>query len=282
MFRVYRCDFQKADPFNLQVGITGDSLNEVSIVQPNLFLFAPSDVSLSTEITLGSSNYRMVNGRNIPLRSAFDFTTTATAFVEVTIGKPQDSIGTFMIDMDRSNLVAVEYIVNSVGSETTVEQAAVSGQPSRRFRSRPRRGVLFDSLPPVATDGESDSDDTARYISKYTTIPGDLKATELKVYLGANIPPNSFIRVFAKTLDSSKVSKELNDTPYQLMTLDSSGEFYAGGQFKNSTNPYDFREASYSLVPSNPFNVFLVKVCLYSNDKTRVPVVRNLRVVAVQ
>jgi hypothetical protein len=127
-----------------------------------------------------------------------------------------------------------------------------------------------------------EGDDTARYITKYSTIPGDLKGTELKVFLSANIPPNSFIRVFAKTIDSSKVNRELGDTGYQLMTLDSTGEFFAGGQFKNSTNPYDFREASYTLVPSNPFNVFLVKVCMYSNDKTRVPVVKNLRVVAVQ
>lgn len=282
MFSLYRCNFQRADPFNLQVGITGDGINEVSIVQPNIFMFAPSDISISNEITLGSSTYRMVNGRSIPLKNSFDFDTTATAFVEFTIGKTDESIGTFMIDMDRSNLIAVEYIVNSVGSETTVEQAAVSGQPSRNPKNRPRRGVSHSTAVAQQDVSSVEGDDTARYITKYSTIPGDLKGTELKVFLSANIPPNSFIRVFAKTIDSSKVNRELGDTGYQLMTLDSTGEFFAGGQFKNSTNPYDFREASYTLVPSNPFNVFLVKVCMYSNDKTRVPVVKNLRVVAVQ
>ena len=65
------------------------------------------------------------------------------------------------------------------------------------------------------------------------------------------------------------------------MTMDSSSEFYVGGNMTYSANSQDFKEASYTLVPSDEFNTFLVKICMYSTSNTRVPVIKNLRIVAV-
>jgi hypothetical protein len=283
MFSLYRCQFStNVTTFNLQVGITGDSFTNSTVVQPNLFLMAPSDISMRTNLALGFRTYDCVNGRNIALKQSYDFTTISnTTQFTFTLGKADGSVNTFMLDLDRSNLVAVEYIVNSQGSETSGELMSVSGKYGRRKKNRPRRKVTYVSSPSTDDSIGTDYDDTARYISKYTTIPGESKATELKVYLDANIPPNSFIRVFAKTMDSTKLSKDIDSIPYQQMTVEQSGEFYVGGKFSNSTNQYDFKEASYTLSPSNPFNVLLVKVCLYTSDKTSIPVVKNLRTVAI-
>lgn len=283
MFKLWRCSFTtNVTTFSLQVGITGDSLNDVTVVQPNLFLLTPSDVNVSSKVTLGPKTYDCINGRNIPLKELHNFTTQSNnTQMTFTLGKTEDSINTFMLDMDRSNLVAVEYIINSQGSETSGELMAVSGKYGRRKRNRPRRNVNYVSSTSTQDSTGNDFDDTARYISKYTTISGASTATELRVFLDVNIPSNSFIRVFAKTLDSSKLSKDIDSTPYQQMTIEESGDFYVGGRFTNSTSQYDFKEASFRLTPTNPFNIFLIKICLYTSNKTNIPVVKNLRTVAI-
>jgi hypothetical protein len=70
------------------------------------------------------------------------------------------------------------------------------------------------------------------------------------------------------------------------MVIDSTSEFYVGGQFTYSVNPQDFREISFSILPdaNEKFNTFSAKICMYSDsgNEIKVPIIKNLRVVAIE
>ena len=70
------------------------------------------------------------------------------------------------------------------------------------------------------------------------------------------------------------------------MVIDSDSEFYIGGQFTYSLNPQDFREISFSILPdaNEKFNTFSAKISMYSNigNEIKVPIIKNLRVVAIE
>jgi len=256
MFKLYRCQFSTSTTNRTVVlDFVHDGTDIVAgVVQPNLFSFTPGNISLSTSLVLGATTYQVTNGRNVFLGSELNINSGQTVEMNVSASNTSNGMNTFMIDMDRTNIVAVEYIINSSEASTTVEQAPVSGR----------------------------NDDTARYISRYVTIPSGLSAKELKVYIDANYPSGTFIRVYAKTFNSIQSSSEVDLYPYKRMAIEPTSEFYTGGKFTNSVNPHDFREASYSVVPSEPFNTFLVKICLYTEDKAKTPVVKNLRIVAIE
>jgi hypothetical protein len=127
-------------------------------------------------------------------------------------------------------------------------------------------------------------DDTARYISKIVRIPGGKTATELVVILDAYIPSGSFVRVYAKAFNSEQSETQRFREPYYRMRIQLESDFYDEGRFVNSINRDDVKEAIYKVTPNNgdPFDTFGVKICMYSTNKAKTPVIKNLRVVAIE
>ena len=287
MFKLYRCDFSvntnHTRTFTLNHGFTGEQI-EAAIVQPNLFAFTPDDVSLSSSMVLDTTTYPFTNSRNLELTDPVTVSATSTLQYAITATNNSGGLNTFMIDMDRTNVIVVQYIMTEKETEI-IETISVPSKPRRRRRKRRRRAVTYTSMTMVDliedNPGDTTNDSTSRYISKYVVIPNGMYASELKVYLDANIPKNAFITVFAKAFNSTQKGVDIDYQPYGRMTMDSSSEFYVGGKMTYSANSQDFKEASYTLVPSDEFNTFLVKICMYSPSKTRVPVIKNLRIVAV-
>ena len=125
------------------------------------------------------------------------------------------------------------------------------------------------------------NDSTARYISKKVKIPNG-KADQIKVLCDANLPQGTFVRVYAKTLDYSTLVVSEDIAGYRLLTS-VNDPFLVGGTTSYSQNKFDFREMLFQDSTVAPtFDTFAIKVCLYSTDSNTSPVIKNLRILAVE
>lgn len=223
------------------------------LVQPNVFAFMPPNVSMASKIVVGSKEYNATANRNFPLDNPFTINNAADFDIVLTPSGIGDN-STFMVDLTRTNAVVVKNIVNASENSTNVEQSIFSGR----------------------------DDETARYITKRVSIPNGQFAREMKVIMDANIPKDTFIRVYVKAYNSEQNSND--QVGYKRMVIDQDNDFFVGGVFTNSLNLNDFREVSYSVVPNNnePFNVFAIKICMYTLNTAKVPAIKNLRVVAIE
>jgi hypothetical protein len=254
MFRINRCKFDAPGGSIILSHVNQSEDFVADLVQPNVFAFIPQNLTLSTSILVGPKEYNATVNRNLRLDSPFTVNESADFEMIFNLGGNNTDTGTFMIDLDRTNAVVVKNLINASENSTNVEEAIFSGR----------------------------DDDTARYISKKVLIPNGQTAKEIKVILDANIPKDTFIRVYAKTYNSEQITSDL--VGYKRMAIEPTSEFFVGGVFTNSLNDNDFREATYSVVPSGTdwFNVFAIKVCMYTLNSAKVPVVKNLRVVAIE
>lgn len=256
MFKLNRCAFAQLTASTIileHVDQAADSV--VNLVQPVVFAFTPPGVSVSTKVRLGSDSYDAVPNRNLYLPKTYVLTDSESFDLVITPNIVQTTVSTFMIDMDRTSAVVVENLINGSGDNT------------RELSS---------------TSGVTDS--TARYISKKVTLPVGSNANELKVIMDANIPQDTFVRVYARMFNSSQLNATVNDQPYVLMADGDINEFIVGGNTTYSLNPNDFREISFThnLMSYESFDTFSVKICMYSTDKSKVPTIKNLRMIALK
>jgi hypothetical protein len=346
MFKLYRCQFQSAAgnrTFSIRTiaaandpSAAADEITDISLIQPNLFAFLPENISMSGSMVVESKEYFFSSGRSVKLSSVLDrIDDQSLVTLDITVNNLSSGMNTFMIDMDKTNLIAVSYIINSSAGILT-EETPYAFRPKRKRRRRlgygyfataqykqlasqisrlgdrpipnnsdgivgaglSKRGrkkwaynprgfvpqyitTILEDLPVI---GGAAEDDHSRYITRYASISNGLSAKELKVYFDANIPVGASISLFAKTLNSTIFAKNTEEQPYHQMTEDPSNQFVSlDGTGRNySVNEQDFKEISFSYTAPIDFNTFLVKICMYSLDKINVPVIKNLRVVAVE
>lgn len=256
MFRLNRCQFSTPSSSAIVLShVAQGGSNYVNLVQPSIFAFTPPGVSVQTKVKFDADEYDVIPNRNLYLQNTYTITDSSIFELNVYPNVVFNNTSTFMIDMDRTSAIVVENIVNSSDS-TTQETSPTSGK----------------------------TDSTARYISKRVTLPTGKVAYELKVILDANIPQNTFIKVYGRAFNNSQLNSTVDNQPYGLMTEDASSGFLIGGTRSYSLNSQDFREASfsYTLPEVASFDTFSVKICMYSSDKSRVPIIKNLRMVALQ
>jgi hypothetical protein len=232
---------------------SNDTAN-VHLLQPNPFVFAPSSVTIATKIALGATEMNFIPYRNMPLTQAYAVTSSGSINFKLTTTSVNASLLTPMVDMDRTNVVVVENIIDSSNS-TTEETTSTSGNATNTV---------------------------ARYISKRINLPSGESAKELKVIFDLNKPIGSFISVYGKVADTS-INAGYNTTDsYSLMSVDGDNPFATNNASTSSQSQFDFREISYKLVPTKDFDTFSVKVCMYSSNPCNVPIIKNLRIVAIE
>lgn len=352
MFKLYRCSFpnqtqSRTISIRTLAEEDADAITNISTIQPNLFVFTPDEVTISGSLEAGSPAkiYSFTNSRNIHLNNVISQLDDSTPVeLDLVVKNNSNGINTFMIDMDKTNVVAASYLI------TTGPTIEVEANPNafRPKRSRVKRGgfgifgLVFGAILGFATFGvgaaiagaaiagtgvataigtvgggaigygltsrgrrkwtygkrllipeyisnplEDDpvanrpGDETARYITRYVTIPNGVTAKELKVYFDGNIPGGTFVEAHAKTYDTTQLSENPDVQVYRKMTLQPANLFQSESISNVSNNDYDFKESSYSLVAPNNFNTFVVKLCMYSNNKAKVPTIKNLKVVAI-
>ena len=113
-------------------------------------------------------------------------------------------------------------------------------------------------------------------LSKHITKPITLvnTAVGLKILLGANRPAGSIIDIYYKT---GTEDTELSSTNWTLAPIDTPVSI--------SDNPSVYKEYSYLIGGDNgtveAFTTFQIKIVFYANNSSKVPTVKDLRVIAL-
>jgi hypothetical protein len=183
------------------------------------------------------------------------------------------------IDFERLSAILIDNIID----------AETSDQLQIEHKARPPYQV-DDVLHPVS-----------RYISRRVDLNSGLECDDLKVYLTANLPNftlgteniKTSIQVWAKiqTTESDVPFDDLNWMKMEVNPLQAT---------QIATDEITFSEYSFSIpsefypqsgIPTNydtqqqqftvPFSRYAIKIVLYSNNGTYVPVIKDLRVIAV-
>ena len=139
--------------------------------------------------------------------------------------------------------------------------------------------------PVFVVSGETsavDGNALARYITKQVTIPEDRVASDnINVRMRCYRPRGSEIEVYYKIISAAD-DNDFDDTPYVRMTLQQKSTF---SEYEGDTFDYEWKPAGGTVsyenaqgVEFNNFVTFAVKVCLFTDSKSRVPYAQDLRI----
>lgn len=129
----------------------------------------------------------------------------------------------------------------------------------------------------------------AKYISRVVTLAQGFEATDLRVFLTAYKPSGTDILVYYK-VKSPNDPETFEDKNYTLMAQRTGSGVYSTQEgFRNSAIEYEFEPQDSSNLVSyisgtssyDTFNQFALKIVLLSNDTTKVPVVYDMRAIAL-
>ena len=132
-----------------------------------------------------------------------------------------------------------------------------------------------NSSNPALYDGGNDAEGSAsRYITRRVTLADGFESNNFKVLMSVNKPAEATVQVFIKALSDE------DDTPFENITYTKMTE---DSTIPNSSSNYDFNDVTFSLSSNfdKPIKTFAVKVCLYSSSSTKVPAVKDFRVIAL-
>ena len=126
-----------------------------------------------------------------------------------------------------------------------------------------------DDLKPYGSDAGS----LVRYITKRVELPQNNSANDFRVYLDCTkFSPND-IEVYLKARKIGD-STDFDNLPYIKLTRVGSEKF--------SADPTDVVTEEFKLgTISEDYSAFAIKVCLFSENTNIVPVVKNMRVIAL-
>jgi hypothetical protein len=124
-------------------------------------------------------------------------------------------------------------------------------------------------------DGVFGGNALARYITRKVTLAPNFESLDLKTYLLANLPTSTSIRVYCKVAPITSVNFEAE--PWREMILESSGTPSQTGFVE-----YKYKTVGDSAIPNGDrFKTFAIKIVMLSSNPTRVPQIRDLRVIAL-
>ena len=226
---------------------TGDFL---SVVKNTPFTvtsvqFTPGQIilpktSISYTLTIGGTAYNLnPNGTHLYLPSAVTVSSASDIVLDANLTS-EDEYLTPAIDFDRISLICNGNKINNVATNET----------------NPASG-----------------DATARYISKKVVLNDP--ADKLNVYLGANQPEGSRVRVYARFDDeiSSPQVIDLKDANWVELSSTSIPE-------TTDEEVTTFTEVAYEIDPTNDFTQFQLKIVMTSSNAAQVPVINDLRAIA--
>lgn len=128
----------------------------------------------------------------------------------------------------------------------------------------------------------------AKYISRTVTLAEGFSAGDLRVFLTAYKPSGTDIKVYYK-VKSADDSDLFADKGYQLMNQKTKASIYSGKNnygegIEYEFEPYDASNAisySTSTTTYSSFDQFSIKIVLLAEDTTNVPIVYDMRAIAL-
>jgi len=125
-------------------------------------------------------------------------------------------------------------------------------------------------------DSYSGGNALAKYITRRVTLNPGFEAQDLKVYLNAYCPGPSSIKVYYKVNAPGTIQFDAENKYVEMAVTGVSGDTKAGFA------EYTFENSTDTCLPDGArFNTFTIKVVMLSSDTTQVPIIRDLRVLAL-
>lgn len=216
----------------------------------------------NSSMTVISSSTNWISAANLTLTISGGGGSGANAYVANT-------------QIDSNNHILANIVVDVAGSGyTSAPTLTISGNTS-----------LTANVQVVGEDRASGGPAVARYITRKVTLADGMDAGDFRVYFAAYKPSNANIHVYYKIL-SADDTDTFDSKGYQLMTV-------IQGQNNVSLNQDDIKDFVYAPGSNNiaddrvqygtftSFKYFAIKLVMTSTDTTKVPRVRDFRVVAI-
>jgi hypothetical protein len=121
----------------------------------------------------------------------------------------------------------------------------------------------------------------SRYITRKVTLSSEFYSDDMKVYFYANIPSGCNVIPYYRV--TSLTDPILEDNAWVPMTLESAGSPTQLGyvEYKYKTPYTNLDGDNVALSTGERYGTFAVKLVLVSSDSTKVPTVKDLRVLAL-
>lgn len=261
-FRLNKCKFTTGNEQTAQLIL--DANAPTHNVEYDLFFtggeileFAETPLSFgfkSTSETTGSSdsayrNYLLNSNYTMEERKVLKGGTGESLRFNVTMSTEDENISP-VIDLERLSSVLVRNIINDPENE-----------------SPPRT---------LGEDDYSGGNASARYITRRVTLAPGFEAQDLRVYINAFCPSPSRVKVFYKVNAPGTTDF---DTQNKYIEMTASA---VSGDTRTGFAEYTFTTANGTCLPAGElFNIFTIKIVMLSTDTTRVPIIRDLRVLAL-
>jgi hypothetical protein len=250
-FRLHKCVFAPNVPATATLAAkvspeTGNVDYDVFYATGEMIDFASTEATFEYKTATGTwTPYQM--GSNALLPSPQVLTSSANSLQMRATMSTSDRNITPVIDLNRLSSVLVHNLIND---DTTGE------------------------------DGENNGNAVAKYVTKKVKLAPGFDATDIKVYFFANVPTPSSVKVYYKV--SSATDESFDDNLYVEMQMENSGVFSENRfvEYKYKT-PFVLDNNSVAIDTGERFDTFAIKIVMLSPDSTKVPTIRDLRVIAL-
>ncbi len=261
-FKLNKCKFTVADfseaVFKNQIVPTEYKSNILQIV-PRELLTAGTSITWGVKMTdvvnntLDTTFFEVAKMENLNLERQKKITTLAGSYISAAQFSSRSEHISPIIDLARNSVVTVENIVNNVSTNET------------------------------NTEG---GDALARYQTRRVNLKEGFDAASLKVYLTANRQEGTSLKVYYKVLSQfdpeifdDKLWTEMVEMTNQnnISADDSIGEYFEiEYEPVNNSTDYTLDNITYE-----SFKTFAIKIVMMSSTTTRVPLIKNLRAIAL-
>lgn len=248
MFTIRRCDFDTTGNKTVTFSATNSSTATHKVHTSRFISHIHKPVDTETDMTYSLlNNASVTENSNIRLLTEQSVAANGSAgSVSVTFKNGTNEISP-VIDTKSSALLHVENVINNnVGTDD--DEAAFG-----------------------TSTGSS-----VRYISKQVELLNDNTANDFHVFLELIKPENTQVEVYIKGRKSGD-TRDFDTIRYRRLFRANSEKF--------STDDSDIITEEFNLsdvTAQNSYSSFCVKICLYSDDSTIVPVIKSMRTVALE
>ena len=261
-FRINKCNFDNSQfseaVFHNRIVPTEYKSNIINIV-PRELITAGTTINWGIKMTdvvnntLDSLFLPIAPSSNLLLERQKKITTLSGSYVSAAQFASGSEHISPIIDLARNSVITVENIVNNISTNET------------------------------NTEG---GDAFARYFTRRVNLKEGFDATSLKVYLTANRQEGTSLKVYYKILSQfdpevfdDKVWVEMEEkTNKNNISADDSLDEYFEIEYEPTGNSTDYTLNS---VTYDSFKTFAIKIVMLSVTTTRVPLVKNLRAIAL-
>ena len=116
-----------------------------------------------------------------------------------------------------------------------------------------------------------------RYFSPIVTLADDFEAMQLYVQMDAILKTSGEIFVYYREIESTKTLDEIREKPYRRMFLNT----HVSDKYSNNDRSRTLEFETQRLISEPRFKYFQVKVCFTSLNFVEVPIIENIRILAL-